>query len=65
MMLSFRRRPAQKPISKDQTVTTAEPLPDNVDVHVHHVDYDLQPLRVDSLSHYTESLFEDERFHVH
>ncbi|HUA80426.1 MAG TPA: hypothetical protein VL997_08650 [Dyella sp.] len=64
-MLAFRRRPAQKPIAKDPTAVTAEPPTDHVEVQLHHLDYDLQPLRVESLSHYTGTLFEDERFHVH
>ncbi|WP_233843297.1 hypothetical protein [Dyella sp. 2HG41-7] len=65
MMLSFRRRPAQKPIAKDPSAATAESTPDKVDIQVRHLDYDRQPLRVDSLSHYNGTLFEDERFHVH
>ena len=64
MLFSFRRRPkpktAQKPSPK-----AAEPPPDATELHLRHLDYDLQPLSVESLSHYIEPVVEDERFRVH
>ncbi|GLQ90100.1 hypothetical protein [Dyella flagellata] len=64
MMLSFRRR--QKPkTAKQRSAKAAEPQPDVAKLQLQHLDYDLQPLSVESLSHYIEPIVEDERFRVH
>jgi hypothetical protein len=66
MMLPFRRRPpSQKPSPNDATTKTPEAPSDSVETSPRHLDYDLQPLTVESLSHYIEPVVDDERFRVH
>ena len=65
MMLPFRRRRTPKPTAKKRAPKTVAPPPDVTELHLHHVDYNLQPLNVEGLSHYIEPIFEDERFRVH
>jgi hypothetical protein len=66
MMLPFRRRPTTpKPSRKIPAVETSDSPPKTNGVSVHHLDYDLQPLRVESLSHYIDPVVDDERFRVH
>lgn len=64
MMLSFRRRPKPK-TAKKRSPKVVPLQPDVTELHLQHVDYNLQPLSVDSLSHYIEPIAEDERFRVH
>lgn len=63
MMFPFRRRPTPKPTAKKHTPKAPVPAPD--ELHLQRLDYDLQPLNVESLSHYIEPIVEDERFRVH
>jgi hypothetical protein len=65
MMLSFRRPTPSKPLSKTTTAETDLPQSEPVELGRQHLDYDLQPLRVESLSHYIEPVVDDERFRVH
>jgi hypothetical protein len=68
MMFSFRRRPtSRKPSSKnaDTHVEASEaPSAEAGDVNLRHLDYNLEPLSVERLSHYIEPIV-DERFRVH
>ncbi|RUL80079.1 hypothetical protein [Dyella choica] len=66
MMFPFRRRPTPKPASQKRK-NEAAAMPPNVisELHPQHVDYDLQPVRVEGLSHYIEPIVETERFRVH
>jgi hypothetical protein len=64
MMFSSRRRPTQKPAAKNHPTKPATPSQD-VTVHLRHLDYNLRPLSVESLSHYIEPIAEDVRFKVH
>lgn len=66
MMLPFRRRPpSQKPSPNDAITKAPEAPSDSVETSPRHLDYDLQPLTVESLSHYIEPVVDDERFRVH
>ncbi len=66
MMLPFRRRPTpQKPSSKDAVVNAPDLPSEPTVVTLHHLDYDLQPLNVENLSHYIAPVVDDERFRVH
>jgi hypothetical protein len=65
MMLSSRRPTSPKPLSKTATIETASSQSEPVEPGPHHLDYDLQPLSVESLSHYIEPVMDDERFRVH
>lgn len=66
MMLPFRRRPTpQKPSSKAAIVKAPDLPSEPAVVTLHHLDYDLQPLNVESLSHYIAPVVDDERFRVH
>jgi hypothetical protein len=65
MMLPFRRRPTPKPNTPKPTPEATVPPPDVTELHLRHVDYNLQPLSVESLSHYIEPVVNDERFRVH
>lgn len=65
MMLPFRRRPTPKTLTEPHPPTTAEPSPDATELRLRHLDYNLRPLGVESLSHYIEPTVEDERFRVH
>ena len=67
MMLPFRRRPTQ-PKSPPKPLVSNMPsdLQKEPDMEAKaHVDYNLQPLSVQSLQHYIESQSNDERFKVH
>ena len=63
MMLPFRRRPPTSTARKRTPKTV--PLPEITELHLQHVDYNLQPLKVEGLSRYIEPIVEDERFRVH
>lgn len=66
MMLPFRRRPmSQKLVSKTPTVEAHSSPSHFAELRLRHLDYDLQPLSVESLSHYIEPVVDDERFRVH
>lgn len=65
MMFTFRRRSALKLLFKKHIAEPAVPPPDADEVKLQHLDYDLQPLQVESLSHYIEPALEQERFRVH
>jgi hypothetical protein len=65
MMLPFRRRPTPKPTIDKPAPEATVPPPDVTELHLRHVDYNLQPLSVESLSHYIEPVVDDERFRVH
>jgi hypothetical protein len=66
MMLPFRRRPTTSQTSlNDATVKAPNAPSDSVETSPRHLDYDLQPLTVESLSHYIEPVVDDERFRVH
>lgn len=66
MMFSFRHRKAPKPAAEKRTPKlTVENPPDITELHLQHLDYNGQPLSVESLSHYTEPTGTDERFRVH
>jgi hypothetical protein len=63
MMLPFRRRP---PTSTTKKRTPKSALPSEItQLPLQHVDYNLQPLKVEGLSHYIEPMVEDGRFRVH
>ncbi|HTV85926.1 MAG TPA: hypothetical protein VME63_10980 [Dyella sp.] len=70
MMLPFRRRPTSpKPSSKSRDIDTANRAVETSSAHhsaagLHHLDYNLEPLAVESLSHYTQPMA-GERFRVH
>ncbi|RDS81246.1 hypothetical protein DWU98_11980 [Dyella monticola] len=64
-MLFSSRRPTRPPTAKKhahESITKASPAA--AELRLHHLDYNLQPLSVASLSHYVEPV-EDERFRVH
>ena len=63
MMLPFRRRPPTS-TAKKRTPKTVSP-PEITELQLQHVDYNLQPLKVEGLSHYIEPIVADERFRVH
>jgi hypothetical protein len=65
MMFPFRRRPTPKPVAKERTPVAGVSSPDTTELHLRHLDYNLQPVSVESLSHYIEPIVEDERFRVH
>jgi hypothetical protein len=65
MMLSFCRRPTPKPTAAKPAATPAEQPPETTALHLRHLDYNLQPLTVESLSHYIEPIVEEKRFRVH
>ncbi|WP_284319895.1 hypothetical protein [Dyella acidisoli] len=65
MMFPFRRRPKSKPNAKKRAPKATAPLPDVTELHLQHLDYNLEPLSVESLSHYIEPIVPDERFRVH
>lgn len=64
-MFPFRHRPTPKPTAKKRAPKAAVPPPEVTQLHLQHLDYNLQPLSVESLSHYIEPIVEDERFRVH
>ena len=68
MMLPFRRRPSSpKPSLKIADTRTQAFEAPSVDVHavkLHHLDYNHEPLTVESLSHYIQPVVDD-RFRVH
>lgn len=66
MMLPFRRRPTTpKQIAATPAAEPAEPTSCKLEIGLKHLDYNLQPLNVESLSHYIEPAVDDERFRVH
>lgn len=65
MMLPFRRRPAPRLSLKKQEPKSSEQLRDVTLLPLRHLDYNLQPLNVESLSHYIDLLAREERFRVH
>ncbi|WP_333680535.1 hypothetical protein [Dyella sp.] len=66
MMFSFRRRPASKSTAEKHAPRPgAENPPKLTELRLQHLDYNGQPLSVESLSHYFEPAIEDERFRVH
>ena len=65
MMFPFRRRPTPKPVAKERAPEAGVLPPDVTTLHLRHLDYNLQPVSVESLSHYIEPIVEDERFRVH
>jgi hypothetical protein len=66
MMLPFRRRPnsPKQPPSKP-AVEVLPPNPVVIELVPAHLDYNLQPINVESLSHYIEPSADAERFRVH
>ena len=65
MMLPFRRRPnAPKQSSGKPADQASQPKPSAPELGPQHLDYDLHPLNVESLSHYIEPV-DEERFRVH
>jgi hypothetical protein len=66
MMISFHRRPNSRKQSTQPPVAEAIQIkPDAAELGPQHLDYDLQPLNVDSLAHYIEPDVDQERFRVH
>jgi hypothetical protein len=66
MMFPFRRRTTPKPTAERYAPTPgAENPPLITELHLQHLDYNGQPLNVESLSHYIEPVVENERFRVH
>jgi hypothetical protein len=66
MMLPFRRRSNPPQPSPGTPATEAPPLnPDIPQAGPQHLDYDLHPLNVESLSHYIEPVTDEGRFRVH
>jgi hypothetical protein len=66
MLLPFRHRPTPpKPLSKTLAAEATSSPPDPAEPGPQHLDYDLQPLHVEGLSHYIEPVVDDERFRVH
>ena len=64
MMFFFRRHAKPKAAGKSPPKTSTPP-PDAVELRLQHLDYDLQSLSVEGLSHYIEPIVQDERFRIH
>ncbi len=64
-MLPFRRRPSPKQAVNLPPPKPTPALPQATGLYLRHLDYNLQPLGVESLSHYIEPVIEGERFRVH
>jgi hypothetical protein len=66
MMFPFRRRTAPKPATEKRTPKLSVENPPNVtELHLQHLDYNGEPLSVESLSHYLLPSDSNERFRVH
>ncbi|MBE1161625.1 hypothetical protein [Dyella acidiphila] len=66
MMLPFRRRPnSPKQTAATPAADSGEPQSCKIEIGLKHLDYNLQPLNVESLSHYIEPTVDEERFRVH
>ncbi|GGA07337.1 hypothetical protein [Dyella caseinilytica] len=66
MMLPFRRRPnAPKQSPYTPAAEVRRPEPGVPELGPRHLDYDLHPLNVESLSHYIEPVADEERFRVY
>ena len=64
-MRLIRPRP-EYPASSSETLTAeaAKPPSKVTDARQKHLDYNLQPLSVDSFSHYIDAVVDDDRFRV-
>jgi hypothetical protein len=66
VMHLIRPHPEYPAASSEKITADAAKAPSTIsDARSKHLDYNLQPLDVDSLSHYIEAVVDDDRFRVH
>ncbi|HKT30152.1 hypothetical protein [Dyella sp.] len=66
MMFPFRRRTTSKSTAeKHAPKLNAENPPNVTELHLQHLDYNGEPMSVESLSHYFAPTDSNERFRVH